>query len=101
MKIDLVKCTLDYESLEDIPEDKVFTNFRYGYVSMALGVVAKIVYRAKGYKKCCCGNPYIMAAMREFIKGETDIYTIEVDGEKVVENLVSNTVMVMNCKYAA
>ena len=79
MKIDVVKCILDYDKLEDIPEDKVFTNFRFGCLSMMFGLIAKIVHRAASYKKCCCGNPYLMAAVREFIKGETDIFTIEVD----------------------
>ena len=80
MKIDVVNCILDYEKLDDIPENKVFTNFRYSCVSIMFGFLAKIVHRAISYKKCCCGNPYLIAGVREYIKGETDSFTIEVDG---------------------
>ena len=42
-----------------------------------------------------------MAAAKEFIKGEIHNYTIDVDGVKIVEDFVANSVCVMNCKYAA
>lgn len=68
---------------------------------MFLGVIAKICHRGIGFKKCCCGNPYLMAGAVEFMKGETDFYTFEVDGAKVLENIETMSVAVLNCKFGA
>ena len=86
MKIDIIKCLVDYENFEEIPEDKVFTNFRYIICGLTSGLVAKLVHRAQRYKTNFCGDPYILAAAVELLSSQTESYTVEVDGVKVVEN---------------
>ena len=82
MKMDIVSCLIDYQKVEDIPQDKLLNHHRYSIICAGTGIVAKIVHRAIDFKRgmCSCCNPYIAAALVEFWKGESNFIGIEVDG---------------------
>jgi hypothetical protein len=63
--MDLVKCTLDYESLDLIPKDKVFSNFRYSTISIYFGDVSRVIKTALRFKNLPVIDPYLMAGLVE------------------------------------
>ena len=100
VKIDLVTCLIDYETREEVPEDKMFDHFRYSVISNYFGAISKIVHTAPKFKSIPFINPYIPSALYHLMKGDTDLYTAEADGETLFKDLETDSLGINNTKYA-
>lgn len=83
--LDTIQVLIDYEKKEDIPEDKMFTNYRHMLINSTLAMPGKIANWAAKYKKCCGKLSYTLATMESVFlcRLREDVFNIEADGVKV------------------
>lgn len=90
--LDTVKCLIDYDHENMIPEHKILTNYRHMLINATLAVPAKIANEAQKYKKCCGKNCYAVATLQEAALGRLtqSVFEVEIDGKLVTSPNKSN-----------
>ena len=64
VNIDILKAIIDYESEEDIPEEKHNSNLRYFFDCAYFGMLARISDGANMYKPRCGKSAYKLSAIK-------------------------------------
>lgn len=69
---------------------------RYQLINSNFSAAARIAHRAIGYKKCCGGKSYVIAALCEACGIKYDKFDLYIDDQLYFENIESVLLMLFN-----
>ena len=102
--IDTVRCLLDHESEDTLPEgEERWKHCRHMDISAGIAICGKINEGANPYKKCCGKVSYEIATIIQSCKGNfvNEDFEMEIDGQKVEKYEIVRSVCIifLNGKY--